>query len=692
MVQRLVGNGITYLNPTFNCASGAAGTFDVTGTTNLGLTGGLVMTTGKAKTNSAMGIIGANGPQSLFASGSNNMPGDPDLTILAGVPTYDACILEFDFVPDGDSLLFNYVFGSEEYQSFSCSSVNDVFAFYLTGPLVTGSANLALIPGTNIPVSINTTTDTSLNNPGNITLCSQFGPGSPFGQYYADNSTGTSIVYYGLTTVLTARAEVIPCQTYHIKLAIADGGDPVYDSGVFLQENSFRSTNIRLALNSSLGTAYDYLVEGCTSGEIVAKRNKPLPVGQTLQLTYTGTATRNVDYLNVPDSLVIQPNDTMASFSIAPIFDGLVEGSETIQVNVVNPCNGIVIDSIFFEVRDYLPSTLYTDDTGVCQGDAVPLKVGDDANFTWFWRTDPVTGRIDNASGMEAIGYPDTTTTYLVSGTYNGCITDTSRVRVEVEPSPDVNILTSDTTVCLREPMQIRTDIGPKWFAGTGGYNYFWAPPLNLDNPFSKDPKFFSQKFQENLLVLTAQSPLGCMGSDTLIIRSRTPIDLVNVTADSQVVKYGSSFQLNAEGADFYTWTPGNTLDNGNIFNPIATPLEPTTYTVVGFNWQGCRDTATVTLNIDYKMDEFIPTAFSPNGDGNNDFFRPLNLRFQKLIEFRVFNRWGTEVYNSIDNTTGWNGTYKGEPQPIGAYQYYIRVVLPDGKSRTYKGDVTLVR
>lgn len=90
--------------------------------------------------------------------------------------------------------------------------------------------------------------------------------------------------------------------------------------------------------------------------------------------------------------------------------------------------------------------------------------------------------------------------------------------------------------------------------------------------------------------------------------------------------------------------------------------------------------------------DLMIPNAFSPNGDGNNDIFRILNITNQTLIEFKIFNRWGTFVFETQDPKKGWDGKYKGADQPIGVYGYIIRIVYPEGVENTYKGTVTLIR
>lgn len=170
------------------------------------------------------------------------------------------------------------------------------------------------------------------------------------------------------------------------------------------------------------------------------------------------------------------------------------------------------------------------------------------------------------------------------------------------------------------------------------------------------------------------------------------PLPVVNILNNDTTIKYGQNVQLLVSGAYLYNWTPVSSLSNPNIINPVAYPTDSTTYTVYGLADNGCRNQDSVTIRIDYRDNLFVPSAFSPNGDGINDMFRVTNITFQKLQEFRVFNRWGQEIFRTNDPKLGWDGTWKGVPQEMGSYQYLIRVAYPDGYVETYKGDVTLVR
>ncbi|MBL7982445.1 MAG: T9SS type A sorting domain-containing protein [Flavobacteriales bacterium] len=218
VTQLLEGLNVSILNVEVNCPEQAMGHF--VGTSELAISEGLVLTTGSADQ--------LAGGAASFASAYLGTPGDADLDLeVVTVPTYDACVLEFDCIPMGDTLLFNFSFGSEEYPEFAGSTFNDVFAIYLTGPGFPMPTNVAALPN-GTPVAIN-----NVNGMLNV-------------EYFHDNETigGAYVAYDGFTTNLTAFAVVEPDAEYHFKIAIADVGDGVFDSGVFLEAFSFRSVSL----------------------------------------------------------------------------------------------------------------------------------------------------------------------------------------------------------------------------------------------------------------------------------------------------------------------------------------------------------------------------------------------------------------------------------------------------------------
>jgi hypothetical protein len=166
MVDRLVGPGVTYTNPTLTCPTNASGKFDNAILTTIAMDSGIVLTCGSA--------LNTNQPASFFTSLSHNTTGgDANLQAAATGTIHDLCKLEFDFVPIGDTVKFYYRFGSEEYTNYTCSNFNDIFSFFISGPGYGAPTNVALIPGTNCPVSINTVNGSNANPCGGVvcTLC-----------------------------------------------------------------------------------------------------------------------------------------------------------------------------------------------------------------------------------------------------------------------------------------------------------------------------------------------------------------------------------------------------------------------------------------------------------------------------------------------------------------------------------------
>ncbi|MFZ7118859.1 MAG: choice-of-anchor L domain-containing protein, partial [Bacteroidota bacterium] len=239
IVDTLVGTGVSVANVTYTGNANSKGTFRCTGGCNLGITRGVFLSTGNT------GQMPTS-PPSDFHSSDMSGSGDAQLNLIVSPNlTQDAAVLEFDFTPAADSVGFKFVFASEEYNDYVNTAYNDVFAFYISGPGIPGSPkNLALIPGTSIPVSIN-----NVNNgnsagaaTGPCNHCANFVDNVPNG--------GTANFFDGFTTVISAGIKVMPCQTYHMKFAIADVNDGVFDSGVFLEAKSFSSIgNVGIAAN-----------------------------------------------------------------------------------------------------------------------------------------------------------------------------------------------------------------------------------------------------------------------------------------------------------------------------------------------------------------------------------------------------------------------------------------------------------
>jgi gliding motility-associated-like protein len=221
---------------------------------------------------------------------------------------------------------------------------------------------------------------------------------------------------------------------------------------------------------------------------------------------------------------------------------------------------------------------------------------------------------------------------------------------------------------------------------------YSWTGPNGFTSD-EKDPFIPNVPLADSGLYSLTITYRNCNSSASEFVHIYPPVVLTDVSLD-QEMPYGGYVQLYASGALYYVWSPSNgTLSDYNIYNPIASPEDSTTYSVIGMNEWGCRDTAYVTITIDYNVNTTVPSAFTPNGDGRNDIFRLVYPKFIKMLDFSIFDRWGKLVYhNTTDITQGWDGRYNGVDQDMGVYFYSIIVATPDGKMRTLKGDVTLLR
>ena len=309
LAQALVGTGVSISNVTYTGAPIAAGTFKG-GASIIGFDSGIILSNGAVSN-----VIGPNCDTGI--TWVNNTAGDADLTAIIGQQTNDAAVLEFDFNPSSPTIRFQYVFASDEYQEF-VFDFNDVFAFFVNG------TNIALIPQTNTIVSINNVNNGS-TDPANLGIP----PVNP--SFYVNNdfqfptAAPFNTEMDGLTVVLTATAKVNPGVNNHIKLAVADALDFVYDSNVFIKGGSLSSTVVSL---SPTGLAFGNQNVGGSSA------------AQTVTLTNVGTAALSGVSVATSSSVFTQTNTCAAdvapganctiSVKFAPTAAGPVQGSLTI--------------------------------------------------------------------------------------------------------------------------------------------------------------------------------------------------------------------------------------------------------------------------------------------------------------------------------------------------------------------------
>lgn len=271
----------------------------------------------------------------------------------------------------------------------------------------------------------------------------------------------------------------------------------------------------------------------------------------------------------------------------------------------------------------------------------------------------------------------------------NGCVVkDSVLVTMSVH---DVEVSPLKDSLCLGDSYQVfAKGIGNapsetfNWFDETGG-----TTGLSCTNCYNPIITPTTPGLHTYFCVRTDTYGCNDTAFSTVLVYPNPPITIIN--GDSVTIRYQQQVNLIATGGMVYNWTPAWNSSNPNDSSNIVSPSEPTMYYVYSINELGCRSWDSIYVNVDYRDKLFIPTAFSPNGDGINDVFRVANLTFQNVQEFRVMNRWGQEVFSANDNR-GWNGKFKGKDQDANTYFYIIKVAFPDGPQKTYKGDVILVR
>ncbi len=329
--------------------------FTASSTTNLNFSKGVFLTSGSCvKNDTALAGIanagpdGPEGPSSNFQSVPFYKPGDADLDLLTSGVTNDAAVLEFDFIPKSDTVRFRYRFASEEYNIFVNTVFNDVFGFFLSGVNVAyPKTNIALIPGTNVPVSINTVNNGQANFGAGSGPCSNC-------SYFIDNTSGSvDVVYNGITKILTAMAKVECGKKYHIKLAVADVSDGTFDSGVFLEAGSFSSED---PISITCNYADSAISEGCGTGSIYYVRPKHQSANAiTYTFALSGTATNGVDFTPaLPVSITFPPGKDSVVFNFTAVNEGIVEPIEYIKMvsnQTFFSCGGPVTAEFKFYIK-----------------------------------------------------------------------------------------------------------------------------------------------------------------------------------------------------------------------------------------------------------------------------------------------------------------------------------------------------
>ncbi|MCB0704858.1 MAG: choice-of-anchor L domain-containing protein [Saprospiraceae bacterium] len=572
-----LGDGVEVTNVQFDGDPIAVGYFQ-NGEDEVGIDRGLIMTTGACADGPSVGI---NNPGSSFASNNNSSNfSDPDLASIASPNNvFNVCRYTISFIPTSDTLQFKYVWASEEYPEYSCSSFNDVFGFFISGPGINGpyannAENIAIIPGTNLPVAINNL------HPQNGAGCPAFNA-----QYYNDNNGSPNMpVYDGFTDVFIAQAVVIPCMEYTIKLVISDAGDGIFDSGVFLEAKSFGtgSLDVEISTVSLDGT----ITEGCSDATLTFALPNPTETDYPIDYTIFGSALNGIDYSTIPLDLTIVAGDSVVSVPIVAFEDAIAEGTEFIGIDVQRDvCNR---DTFYIYIRE---------------NELIPPDLGPD---TLICSTDTIL--LDGTINIPLPPPPSFTNTddFSISPTGVQILSPITVVGVQpfelgpgVIQSVCINIdhnWLDDLDIFLQGPngsfMQLSTDNGSNGddyintcFTPTASTNINYISPPASGAPYTGD--FAPEGFWEDLWS-ASENPTN--GIWNLIV-----IDDANGftgTILDWTITFEPLYQI------YYEWMPTTGLSCADCPDPLASPDTTTTYVLRAYDSYGCEVFDTITINI----------------------------------------------------------------------------------------------
>ena len=670
----LVGSGVTVSNISFQGAAPMIGSFDGSNS-NIGLSSGIIMSTGK--------IQDAPGPNQETGSGAEmNVNGNALLdNILTGNnQTLDAAVLRFNFVCEGNKVQFRYVFASEEYPEYVCSDFNDVFGFFISGPGITGNQNLAVLPGSNALVSINSVNGGSVGSEGssnNPCILSN-------SNLYRPNSS-SSVEYDGWTSILTAMSNVIPCQTYTLTIAIADVKDRLYDSAVFLESKSFTSTEITMTSESSYVDGLSDIYESCGYNTIKLFRSGNLSSPLTINLTTGGTATYGVDYTAFPTSITFPAGVDMVSFQVFALADAISElAGETIEIIYTQTgCFGTTTKQVNLKVYDPPPTLLVNaglDQSYTCPNVEVTLSAlasGGVQPYSYQWQNFLALQNPVNA-------IPGSSTTYSVTATDQCGSTANDDVLIDIVGYVPLSLSAhNDTSICKGSTIQL-------WASYVGGKSpvvYYWEDPsvtslLRLVSPEETTAYTF-----------TVTDACNISKSETINIDVNEVKALYSLTyLDHSTIQFNDLSYLNILTWD---WDFGDGIGNSIVQNPIYTFPDTGTF-VVNLEVKdafGCIDKVSNPVKSYPPFHFYIPNTFTPDGDGLNDSFSGVGEGFVSF-EMYIFNRWGEQIFHSENYNNTWGKGARGVLDRVqnDVYAYKIILVKPTLEKVEFIGRITAIR
>ncbi|MCB4809167.1 T9SS type B sorting domain-containing protein [Tamlana sp. 62-3] len=596
---------------------------------------GIVLSTGK--------LTNVQGPNtSLSDDDATNWTGDSDLeTILNETNTLNATIIEFEFKSVASQISFNYVFASEEYQENNSSTCqySDLFGFLIKEKNATYFTNIALVPNTQTPVKVTTV------HPEIPNSCSAQNE-SYFGSW---NDASAPINFNGQTAVLTAIANTIPNETYHVKLVIADEQNYRYDSAVFLEAGSFK-------LSTDLGE--DRLID----------TNNPLCENETLTLDASQLGNNTYKWFKDGAEIIGAIDET---FTVEEA------GTYNVEVELQGQCTSYGEITIEY----FTPFTINNLNLSVCDDDS--------DGYAIFNLDDLKTTILTNFQEPPNINfYTDITESDEISGNYQNTQANSQTIYVKIKNDIDCYELSPITLQALEVPQ----------FLNTETYTYCvntYPDTITIDSGIinADDNTTSYQWFLNNTEISQSTASIqineagtytviatflnGCSASNSITVNtsSAAVIEDIIFTEGST----NNTISVVVSGAGNYEYVLNNAPpQQNNTFTNVQAGL----HTISIYDTNGCE-------SIETEVSVFgFPNFFTPNNDGINDTWNVIGLstEINANIYVQIFNRYGKLLKQINPLIEGWDGLYQGQILPNDDYWFYLQ--LPDGK--TYKGHFSL--
>ena len=688
---------------------------------------GVLLTTGDVDV-----ALGPNPPGNQGRGSGLNRSVDPDLLQL-GVAFYDEAILEFDFISSGEDLALSYVYASDEYCVNRASLTNDPVLILLSGPGISGpfskgAINLAtLSDGT--PINVNNLNNL-LNNDFYIsnTLASEIDFRScqtEPGRYL--DETG----FDGFTTVFTARSSIIPCETYHLKIVIADQRDASSDSGIFLSDRSMIAQVNPYTITYVNDQEANIIQESCSQDPyLLIPDIDPATLGVSqfeISVSARSTATEGVDFMIDQKVIDLLPGSNDYRIPISIIRDAEMEIPELIVLELSFPCRcgdvDILETAVFIIVDDDdmqncddgdCTNGIETWDGCACQPGVVPADPGCDdgdcANGVETWdgcacqpgiaSVDPGCDDGDCTNGLEiwdgcvcqpgvAAVDPGCDDGDCTNGleTWDGCSCQSGVAAVD--PGCDDGDCTNGLETwdgCSCQPGVAAVDPGCDDGDCTNGLETWdgcsCQPGVAAIDPGCDDGDCTNG--------LETWDGCACQPSIAAVDPGCDDGDCTNGLETWD----GCTCQTGAAPAD-------PSCDDGDCTNGIET-------------WDGCEcivkelvkactDSNADNYDPDAECDDgsctysrtnssfYIPNAFSPNGDGTNDNFGIFGSDIEKL-NYRIYDRWGNKVYENRTLDNSWDGTFNRQPAEQGVYLVRYELMLKDASKKIGQQSINLLR